>query len=1631
LSQSANVDVTITDGAGALVRAVESGVSHTGGSCYYPSYFTWNGKDDTGTTVPDGVYTAHLKATNAAGSSDEITLEIGVDTRTPGTLTAPAPGDTLAGLARFVFSPVKGVDIRGIDLYVDTGGSATISNDSADGMWRTSMFTGTLKAGPAVVNPTVRYADSFGGIHYRYLPGVPVVIDVTSVPLAVSAVPSSGQAPLSTAFTITTSDPQARTVHYTVNFGDGSATQGGDIAAPYDAVTVPHTYANAGAYRAVVTVTNGAGAASTKAVDIAASSGANTAPTASLTLDSTSGVVPLPVTATITASDDEDDALTYVVDFGDGAAAQSGGLPHDPLQHTYTKPGTYVVRYSVSDGKLTTVKTATVVAALAEPLSANAGDDLVVFAGSAAHLDGAASRPAVGIDTYAWTFGDGTTGTGAVVDHIYATPGTYTATLTVTVGGESDTDTAIVTVNPLANESGLTVAVTADGAPASDVDLVVIDGAGQRLSAVTDDAGTGHLHGLPDGPYSVYAWKDGYMPGVLQANVRNDTGSASITLTRGEVATSTVTSSPMTYDEIVAAGIDPTVPENQHVYQFEIHLAFTPTGGAVVIQGIAAGTGSGNGVLYNFSVDGTSRECTELCGVTLAHGYTGTVSVRWVNNQPQLLWLVIPGKASWLKEFFDVQMMVTNLASPGITITNGAATLELPDGLSLAPTASPQKAVVSVPDVPGGTSATVNWVVRGDAEGYYNLTASYAGTIEPFGKPINMTAATQNKLHVWGGSALQMIVDADADVYDRYPYHVRIGLKNVADVPVYNATVELLKEGKLNYIYQPREALQQATAEVTPGDTFWTDDYILAPEITGTIDLEHSFVRKTAGDVDLPDKIVSHPPLQTPSTAPLVVTVGVKGAVGLLWDSVPGATSYEIYRTPDRNTDFPDQAVAILPSDVRDALVPTSSDAPAWYAVSAVINGKRTMVHPLVEGASDPNGTTAQARIVLSSQASCGNDVVARVEFSDNFFDLTRYTAKLGNTELSGGTLLGKTATVALPTITKDMVAQANPQDTDQATLTVRVEDANGGAAGSATATVSVGCNPIRVLVMGDSVAWGQGLERDKSYAKLFGSKLHDETHRPVEFLGPDETLAHSGAVVSTDAGCSNDWRSTSGSEWAGEVPMATPDIDKCQRAAAKSLEPDVILVDGCINDVGVTNIFFNLNPLYDLAEDVRSKCGQPVRTMLENLHDEHRQAQIVYTGYYQIADDGAGPGALVTLASMLNVPGATVARLSWQTMVTRAVIFDTQFRSTAEQVVSDLNNPDWLHFADPKLPFNSGVFNLGSRLWNGANDPAKNSRGDECIAADARYSFDFFARATCPFASLGHPNDLGAVSYKDAILRELADWMATQQPNPIITKLSISPAPLSLAKGTSRTLTITATYSDGSTADATGLVSLTSSDPSVVAVDTSTASVTAIGAVNSQATITATLKDTKAQVSPATSTVTVAKPILRAVEVTPTNPLLIVKKSVQMKAIATLSDGTTQDITATAQWSSSNTSVATTSTTGLVKAVAIGTASITGRYTLDGVSASGQTLLTVLSGAPKITSISPESGAVGTKVVIQGTNLLGASSVSFGGVIASQYNVDSSSQITATVPAGAKSGTIQVVTPLGTAKSSTKFRVR
>ncbi|MBC7448545.1 MAG: IPT/TIG domain-containing protein [Hymenobacteraceae bacterium] len=74
----------------------------------------------------------------------------------------------------------------------------------------------------------------------------------------------------------------------------------------------------------------------------------------------------------------------------------------------------------------------------------------------------------------------------------------------------------------------------------------------------------------------------------------------------------------------------------------------------------------------------------------------------------------------------------------------------------------------------------------------------------------------------------------------------------------------------------------------------------------------------------------------------------------------------------------------------------------------------------------------------------------------------------------------------------------------------------------------------------------------------------------------------------------------------------------------------------------------------------------------------------------------------------------------------------------------------------------------------------------------------------------------------------------------------------------------------------------------------------------------------------------------------------------------------------------------------------------------------------------PTITSFTPASRPVGALVTINGTNLTGASTVSFGGTVASSYTVVSAAKITVTVPPGAITGNIAVINAAGTASRGT-----
>jgi uncharacterized repeat protein (TIGR03803 family) len=90
----------------------------------------------------------------------------------------------------------------------------------------------------------------------------------------------------------------------------------------------------------------------------------------------------------------------------------------------------------------------------------------------------------------------------------------------------------------------------------------------------------------------------------------------------------------------------------------------------------------------------------------------------------------------------------------------------------------------------------------------------------------------------------------------------------------------------------------------------------------------------------------------------------------------------------------------------------------------------------------------------------------------------------------------------------------------------------------------------------------------------------------------------------------------------------------------------------------------------------------------------------------------------------------------------------------------------------------------------------------------------------------------------------------------------------------------------------------------------------------------------------------------------------------------------------------------------------------------------SGGTIFSLNEGLGPFVALQTTSGRVGSKVTILGTDLTGASSVTFNGTPATFTVNSAGGAITATVPQGATTGTVEVATPGETLKSNKPFKV-
>ena len=155
----------------------------------------------------------------------------------------------------------------------------------------------------------------------------------------------------------------------------------------------------------------------------------------------------------------------------------------------------------------------------------------------------------------------------------------------------------------------------------------------------------------------------------------------------------------------------------------------------------------------------------------------------------------------------------------------------------------------------------------------------------------------------------------------------------------------------------------------------------------------------------------------------------------------------------------------------------------------------------------------------------------------------------------------------------------------------------------------------------------------------------------------------------------------------------------------------------------------------------------------------------------------------------------------------------------------------------------------------------------------------------------------------------------------PALVLFSVTPASLLIAKGQTQQFTATGTFTDGSMQNMTNSATWASSSTAV-------ATISAAGLATSFGQGSTTIQAASGTVK-SSATLTVGPPVLASIAVTPANPSILPATMKQLTATGSFSDGSIQDLTSTAAWASSNPSVATVSSSGLVTGVNFGSTTI------------------------------------------------------------------------------------------------------
>jgi hypothetical protein len=285
---------------------------------------------------------------------------------------------------------------------------------------------------------------------------------------------------------------------------------------------------------------------------------------------------------------------------------------------------------------------------------------------------------------------------------------------------------------------------------------------------------------------------------------------------------------------------------------------------------------------------------------------------------------------------------------------------------------------------------------------------------------------------------------------------------------------------------------------------------------------------------------------------------------------------------------------------------------------------------------------------------------------------------------------------------------------------------------------------------------------------------------------------AHSGAVIGTV----NQAEPPAFSDLNGELSRAYPTIhgqlDHALKMYPDPLTVDLVIVDGCINDLDSRRLLNAANTPDGIRELAQTKCGPPVEALLIRITNAFPNAQVVITGYYPIlSEKSANDFFMRALAKRFYSPEAGAPKINDKILRARLIAISREWYHTSDQMLSAAARKVDAHlqtkgshqrvlFADagftPEQSFAANhsrlwgfdasvfrkllvVFTLG-RVQLRANDERRSQRAELCnqllpqpvqeSPEEKMIREDRLVR--CRLAAVGHPNRKGAAMYADAI---------------------------------------------------------------------------------------------------------------------------------------------------------------------------------------------------------------------------------------------------------------------------------------